>query len=100
MLSPPPAECGGGHQRYERRRSEIAAEAETRIGQLSREDAVVRDQIVAAGRSDITVVSKTACEPINAQTRRVLDLDDRTDTVSVSEFLASHGLTNKQSRAG
>ena len=43
---------------------------------------------IAKGRSDLMVVGDTTCGHVNAQTRRVLDLDERIAAMSVAHFWA------------
>jgi hypothetical protein len=46
--------------------------------------------VIASSGSDLIVVSETSCAQLNTQTRRVLDLDQRTAAMSVAHFWAAN----------
>ncbi|MBB4856628.1 hypothetical protein HNP40_004051 [Mycobacteroides chelonae] len=52
----------------------------------------VYQAIHAAVRRESTAVCERAVDLINCQTRLVLNLDEMTTTITVDEWLASHGL--------
>lgn len=63
------------------RRAEISAATEERLQQISPEDAASQKLAIEAAYPDLIVLSETACEQINAQTRRVLDAHRRTAAI-------------------
>jgi hypothetical protein len=76
---------------------EIATTA-TRTAERLTEDSAdlpsdISDAIDAAVRRESIAVCERAVHMINEQTRVVLDLDEVTATITVDDWLASHGLT-------
>ncbi len=68
------------------RRAEIGAATEERLQQISPEDTAAQQAAIEAAYPDLIVLSETACEQINAQTRRVLDAHRRTAAMPVWQF--------------
>jgi hypothetical protein len=77
-------------KRCAERRAETSAAVEAQLSRISPKDTRARQSVIAKGRSDLMVVGDTTCEHVNAQTRRVLDLDERTAAMSVAHFWASN----------
>lgn len=79
-------------RRCEQRTHEILQHAKNRIEALEPSDHAGRTQIVASAHYDLATTSETAIGRINTQTRRILDLDETTASISVKEWLRDHGL--------
>lgn len=77
-------------ERCDERRAEISAAMEAHLRRISPEDTSARRSVIASSRSDLIVVSETSCAQLNTQTRRVLDLDQRTAAMSVAHFWAAN----------
>lgn len=85
--------------RTDERMKEVAVETEARMARLPtdarlalREDVAALAAIEASLHDQFAAVIATAVQKINAQTRRVLDLDQHTAGVSVKEWLCGHDL--------
>ncbi|MCA2353436.1 hypothetical protein [Mycobacterium intracellulare] len=73
-------------KRCVKRRAEISEATEVRLQQISPEDTSARKSAIEAAYPDLIVLSETACEQINAQTRRVLDVHRRTAAMPIWQF--------------
>lgn len=71
------------------RQSAIRATTETRRGQIPAEDIVAQRHLLAAARDDLVANQRAACEEIAAETRRVLDVHERTAVISVAGLWSS-----------
>ncbi|WP_157897102.1 hypothetical protein [Mycobacteroides salmoniphilum] len=79
-------------KRSKERMTEIAGQVDHAI----EKDAEGRDKAISAGRLQVTTISQTTVGRVSTQTRRVLDLDESTAAISVSEWLEMHGLDTDQ----
>lgn len=73
-------------QQCVKRRAEISAATEERLQQIWPGDTPSRKSAIEATYPDLIVLSETACEQINAQTRSVLDAHRRTAALPIWQF--------------
>lgn len=62
----------------------VATEAS--LGRIPVDDIAARRRVMAAARGDLFAHQRAACEQIDAETRRVLHLDERTAAIAVAEL--------------
>jgi len=75
-------------RRCEQRRAEINTATAARCEQLSATNDADRDAALAEAQNDLIVVFSTTAEHVNAQTRRVLNLNPLTAKTSLADFWA------------
>ena len=68
------------------RRAEISSATEARLQAISPEAPAAHESVMESGHADLIVLSETACEQINAQTRRVLDTHRSTAAMRIWQF--------------
>ena len=73
-------------KRYVERRAEISAAAQARLQTISLEAPAAQESVMESAYPDLIVLSETACEQINAQTRRVLDTYRSTAAMPIRQF--------------
>ncbi|PVA88031.1 hypothetical protein D2E98_25605 [Mycobacteroides abscessus] len=71
---------------------EVMGKARKRIEQVPPENVERQKALVSGVQHEAIIISEIGVKRINTQTRRVLDLDESTASVSVTEWLARHGL--------
>ncbi len=71
---------------------EVMDKARKRIEQVPPENVERQKALVSGVQHELIIISEIGVKRINTQTRRVLDLDESTASVSVTEWLARHGL--------
>lgn len=75
-------------RRCEQRRAEINTATAARFEPLPASDDADRDAVLADAHNDLMVVFSTTSEHLNAQTRRVLNLNPLTATTPLADFWA------------
>lgn len=80
------------HHRACQRMTEIDAAAHLEIAKVNDQGAEAINRVIHAAQQDVLIVSATAVQRINTQTRYVLNLDENTSTTSVTDWLTSHDL--------
>jgi hypothetical protein len=68
------------------RQSAIRVATETRCRQIPMEETAGQRRLLAAARDDLVANQRATCEQIAAETRRVLDIHERTAAISLAEL--------------
>jgi hypothetical protein len=76
------------------RQAAIRAATETSLRQTSAGDMAAQGSVMARARDDFLANCRATCEQIDAETRRVLDLHERTAAISVAELYAAFAQQN------
>jgi hypothetical protein len=70
------------------RQAAIRAATETSLRQIPAGDIVAQRRVMAGARNDLLANRGATCEQIDTETRRVLDLHERTAAIAVTELWA------------
>ncbi|MCX8557821.1 hypothetical protein OS121_22480 [Mycolicibacterium mucogenicum] len=86
--------------RLQRRRNELLAEAELRIGELADGDYAALEVVNRESYERLSAASATAARHIDTHTRRVLDVDDGTAALTVTQWYERCGVDYRADKTG
>lgn len=80
------------YAQYEQAINNISRTAEQQVGRVGMDNQTAVDQIISHATDNAEAASNSAAQRINNQTRYVLNLDENTTVISVSDWLDRHNL--------